>query len=162
MKTLNIVCLSCFVVCFVSCKEQKKNSIVDPIFQDHVRLTEGVKNSLNSVQLIFTKSLIEPNEGVLDSITDDQLSYGHSSGLIQNKSEFINDVVHGEFDFVTIDISQQEIIYTNNLAVVRHVFDSKAISKGNDVQVKIGVMLVWSYSSKRWKLIARQAYRFKK
>jgi len=158
MKTLITTCVICLVVCLVSCKEEKKKSIVDNNGKDQMKKTKNSKSSLSNALAIFTQSLIEPTQEVLDGITDDQLSYGHSSGVIQNKSEFIHDVLHGSFDFLTIELSNQEITYTNDLAIVRHVFDSKALSNGQEVHVIIGVMLVWVYNSDRWKLVARQAY----
>ena len=159
MKILNITFLICLVLCLVSCNEKKQNGVVDNSNKENTRIAENSKDALKSSLLTFTQALIEPNEVVLDSITDNQLSYGHSSGLIQDKSEFIDDVLHGGFDFLTIDLSKQEIIYANNLAVVRHVFESKALNKGEEADVRIGVMLVWSFNTDRWKLIARQAYR---
>lgn len=159
MKTLNITCLMCLMVCLVSCKKAEKNSKVDTINQQSTMVNEKSKAALKSSLDTFTQALIKPSMTVLDSITDDQLTYGHSSGLIQDKSEFIEDVLHGGFDFLTIDLSKQTIIYADNLAVVRHVFESKALNKDKETIVRIGVMLVWSFNSDRWKLIARQAYR---
>src|SRR5690606_24058634 len=104
--------------CLISCNEKKKDTTIDNNSQNHGSVAENSKNTLNNSMQVFTQALINPNKEVLDTITDNQLTYGHSSGLIQNKSEFIDDVLHGGFDFLTIDLSDQEIIYVDNLAVV--------------------------------------------
>lgn len=161
MKSLKSIVLIFIVVCMVSCNEMKKKERVDSSDQQIPLVSKNSKVALRESLNTFTQALIEPSEKVLDRITDDKLSYGHSSGLIQNKSEFIDDVLHGGFDFLSIDLLDQKIIYKDHLAVVRHVFMSQAIKNEQAVDVKIGVILVWSFNSNGWKLIARQAYQLK-
>ena len=40
----------------------------------------------------------------LEYITDERLSYGHSSGAVENKSEFVEKIASGKSDFLTIII----------------------------------------------------------
>jgi len=96
----------------------------------------------------------------LNKLTSDALTYGHSSGLIQNKSEFINDVVNGPFNFSMIDNPEQNIYLFDNTAIVRHVFQAKATNNGEQVDIRIGNIQVYQKNKTGiWKLLARQAYK---
>ena len=160
MKTI-ITFLIGVIICLSACSEGKKNKLDGNASQENNQISVESKSQLLSILDNFNQALIDPNAKELNIITDDKLTYGHSSGLIQNKSEFIDDVIHGGFDFVTINAEDQAITYGENLAIVRHDFLAKAINKGEPIDVKIGVMLVWIYNEGQWKLIARQAHKLK-
>jgi hypothetical protein len=53
--------------------------------------------------------MINPEKEGLDQMTDEQLSYGHSSGVIDNKSDFIEKLLSGRSDFVSIELKDQTI-----------------------------------------------------
>lgn len=48
----------------------------------------------------------------LEKITDPNLSYGHSNGLIENQSEFIKALSSGVSNFTEIDIQNQTVSIT--------------------------------------------------
>ena len=96
----------------------------------------------------------------MEYIADDNLSYGHSSGKIQNKKEFVQALVTNQSDFVTIDITKQSIQIDGNTAIVRHNLYAKTNDNGNPGEVYLGIMLVFTkQKSGEWKLLARQAYK---
>src|SRR5215469_16833403 len=66
------------------------------------------------------KALIDPTKAALDKLTMDQLSYGHSSGLIQDKAAFEDALLTGASDFVSIELSDQTMKVVGNTAWVRH------------------------------------------
>jgi hypothetical protein len=78
----------------------------------------------------------------LSQLVSDDLSYGHSSGHIDDKKTFINKLASGKSDFVSITLSEQQIILHGKTAIVRH---------------KLYVMLVWVKQGGVWKLLGRQA-----
>ncbi|MEO5942502.1 MAG: nuclear transport factor 2 family protein [Ferruginibacter sp.] len=114
------------------------------------------KNVADAVEALRV-AMVDANVPMLTLLTDDSLTYGHSSGKIQNKSEFIQSLGSGESDFVSIDLTHQSIKMFGNIATVRHTFT--AITNDNKKQgnVKIDILLVWKRSHHTWKLIARQA-----
>jgi len=115
------------------------------------------KDVASAVQAL-DKALVDADSVTLQSITADELSYGHSTGKLQNKTEFITDVVHGA-DFLSIDISDQTITIAGNNAIVRHVFSAKLVNNGTQNDVKIGILQVWQKQKSKWKLLARQGYK---
>lgn len=105
------------------------------------------------------RAMVDADKAVLESITSDELSYGHSSGKIETKAEFVETISSGKSDFVSIDLREQSIKVTGNTAIVRHKLSAQTNDGGNPGTVSLGVMLVWKKDKGKWKLIGRQAYR---
>ena len=112
----------------------------------------------NAVEFL-KQAMISGNQKDLESIASADLSYGHSSGKIQNKTEFVNGIASGASDFVSIDLSDQTIIVKGRTAIVRHKLYAKTNDGGKPGEVKLGIMLVFAKEGKAWKLLARQAYK---
>ncbi|PRY16376.1 uncharacterized protein DUF4440 [Pontibacter ummariensis] len=107
----------------------------------------------------FNRAMVSADRGQLEELTAEELSYGHSSGKVQDKAAFVDDVVTGPFDFLTIEVAEQSIRMAGETAIVRHVFSSKATNNGALTDIRIGNVLVWQKQKGQWKLIARQAFK---
>lgn len=105
------------------------------------------------------QAMIDADGSKLKELTSAALSYGHSSGLVQNQAVFIEKIVNGESDFVTIEFQNQTINITGNVAIVRHNLAAHTKDGGIDKDIKIGIMLVWQKQKNKWLLIARQAFK---
>jgi hypothetical protein len=103
------------------------------------------------------KAMVDGNRTELEDLVMDQLSYGHSGGHIDDKKEFIDKIVTGKSDFVTMDLSEQTIIINGKTAVVRHKLNATTNDSGKPGEVHLLVMLVWQKQHGKWKLLARQA-----
>ncbi|KQR67291.1 nuclear transport factor 2 family protein [Pedobacter sp. Leaf176] len=112
-----------------------------------------VGNAVNNL----VKLMIKPDSAALDRLILSNLSYGHSSGKVQNKQEFIHSLLSGESDFVDIDITEQTIIVQNKTALVRHTLSAKTNDKNVPGNVKLYILLIWSKEKSGWKLLGRQA-----
>ena len=106
------------------------------------------------------KGIVDADKFILQDITAEELVYGHSSGKVQNKAEFIEEVVISKpLDFVKIDLVEQTIKVIGDAAVVRHILSAEITNNGVPGNLRIGNMLVWQKQKGKWKLIARQAYK---
>ena len=105
------------------------------------------------------KAMIDGNEAVLKGITAKELTYGHSSGLLEDKDAFVAALASGKSDFVTIELKEQTITVVGNVALVRHKLYGDLNSGGKTSEVKLGVLLVWQKHGSDWKLLARQAFK---
>jgi ketosteroid isomerase-like protein len=104
------------------------------------------------------QAMIDGDSVLLDKLTGDKLSYGHSGGHVQDKAEFIHSFTTGASDFVTIDLTEQTISISGNTAIVRHKLTANTNDKGKQpTTVKLAVLTVWQKQHNQWKLIARQA-----
>ncbi len=93
----------------------------------------------------------------LNELVVKELSYGHSSGVIENKEQFISKLAGGQSDFVSITLSQQTIAIKGKTAIVRHRLDATTNDNGKPGEVHLYILLVWQKTGKQWKLLARQA-----
>ena len=117
------------------------------------------EKSLSDAVDILIQAMIRADKPVLESLTADDLSYGHSIGKIENKTQFIDAVVIGPFDYLSGNISDQTIKITKDVGVVRDVFTFKYKNNTEEGEMKLGVLLVWQKQSGKWKLLARQGYK---
>lgn len=116
------------------------------------------ENELAAAIEKFDKALIDADKITLENLTEEELNYGHSDGKVQNKTQFIEQIVSGSIDFLTIDISGQTIEFAGNNAIVRHVFTAKFVDEGKSDKIKIGVIMVWQKQKRKWRLFVRQGY----
>jgi Domain of unknown function (DUF4440) len=103
------------------------------------------------------KAMIDPDKGTLEKLTLDELSYGHSSGQVQDKAEFVEALISGKSDFVTIDLSELTIKIVGHTAIVRHHLSATTNDGGKPGTVKLSILLVWVKEKGEWRLLARQA-----
>src|SRR6188768_2929926 len=102
-------------------------------------------------------TMVDGNKAVLEKLTEEKLSYGHSGGHIDDKKEFVDKLTSGSSDFVTIDLSEQAISISDKVAVVRHTLNAKTNDGGKPGEVHLKVLLIWQKGKGGWKLLARQA-----
>jgi ketosteroid isomerase-like protein len=107
----------------------------------------------------LNKAMISPDKSTLEKLTAEDLSYGHSTGVVQNKSEFIKDVLSGPVKFFQIDNANQTITVTDNTATVRNICSIKGTRDGAPLDLKIGILMIWIKKADDWKLLARQGYK---
>ena len=105
------------------------------------------------------QAMVDRDEATLTDLTAESLTYGHSSGTIENKQDYIEAVVRGDFDFITIVPADQTISISGNTATVRHIFITDALNAGKPVEIRIGCLMVFQKQKGQWKLLARQAYK---
>ena len=103
------------------------------------------------------KALIDPDNNTLSTLAADDLSYGHSNGMIQDKAAFIEALTSGKSDFVTIELTEQTVKVVGNTAIVRHHFSATTNDGGKPGAVKLSILLIWQKQKGQWKLLARQA-----
>ncbi|MDQ6479727.1 nuclear transport factor 2 family protein [Dyadobacter sp. LHD-138] len=105
-------------------------------------------------------AIIAADAPALDKLTSPLLSYGHSNGLLEDKKEFIRALTSGESHFTKIDLSDQTISVSGDLAIVRHKLIGDTHNKGKDpAPVKLGVFYVWQKTKGTWLLLGRQAFK---
>ncbi|WP_263263142.1 nuclear transport factor 2 family protein [Pseudomonas sp. RIT-PI-S] len=96
----------------------------------------------------------------LQALTADNLSYGHSSGNIQDKQAFIADIETGRSGFDRLEMLNQTITLSGDTALVRNHFSADAVNSGKKVPTEIENFQVWQKQHGKWLLIGRQAFRF--
>ena len=108
----------------------------------------------------LTKAMLMPDKAKLEALTADQLSYGHSSGKVEDKATFVDVVASKKTVYKSIELSKQTIAVAGNDAIVRHAWESESGTGDGKWNVsKIGVLQVWQKQASGWRLLARQAFK---
>ncbi|HTK01149.1 MAG TPA: nuclear transport factor 2 family protein [Bordetella sp.] len=104
-------------------------------------------------------AMLEPTQSGLDALAAQELSYGHSNGMVEDKASFIDALVSQRSDFRRIDLTGQTITLAGDVALVRHTLDADTFDGGRPGHVTLKILLVWQKRNDAWKLLARQAVR---
>ena len=121
---------------------------------------QGQEKDVADAIEVLKKGIVDADKNILEDITAPELVYGHSNGKVQNKAEFMEEIVSMKpIDYVKVEITDQTIQIAGNTAVVRHIYAAETMTNGKPGSLKIGNMLVWQKQKGKWKLLARQAYR---
>jgi ketosteroid isomerase-like protein len=118
--------------------------------------TKAEKKVAEAVEQL-RKAMIDADKTILEKLTAYRLSYGHSSGAVDDKKTFIEKIVNGQSDFVSINVSEQTFSISGKTAIVRHVLMAKTNDNGKPGEVNLRVLLIWQKQGAQWKLLARQA-----
>ncbi|HMR20164.1 MAG TPA: nuclear transport factor 2 family protein [Sphingobacterium sp.] len=123
---------------------------------------EQTGSTIESTIEIFRQALIEPNANTLEQLTSASLSYGHSSGMVEDKDEFIDALVSGKSNFLSIQITNQQITSSRDVSVVRHQLDAETEDVDRTrTNIRLHVLTIWRHEEGRWKLLTRQAVKIK-
>lgn len=117
---------------------------------------EKVTDKINQLM----NAMITKDQKKLDELTSGDLVYGHSGGKVQNKTEFMAEILSGQpLEYVSIELIDQTIKEVGNTAIVRHIFTAKISTNGEAGNLRIGNVLIWQKQQGAWTLLVRQAYR---
>jgi uncharacterized protein DUF4440 len=116
----------------------------------------GKEGAVSAQVEALRKAMIAGDKATLEKLSAAELSYGHSSGRLENKAEFIEALTSGKSGFSAIDLSDQTVNVVDKVALVRHVFNGTQRKVGGD-KVKLSILTVWMEQQGQWKLLARQA-----
>ena len=105
------------------------------------------------------KATFDKNKTDLEKLTVDQLSYGHSSAVVQNKAEFVDGVMTRKGTLKSLTYPDLKVVVAGTNAVARHRFVSESELDGKTTNIDIGTLEVWTKQDGTWKLLARQGYK---
>ena len=114
----------------------------------------GLKNAMQQLD----KALLQKDETVLKSVLHQDLSYGHSNGWVQSKSDVLNDFISGKLTYSKIENNSSAIIVINkDYATVKTNTNAEGAVNGTAFNLKLHIMQFWIKTKKGWQLIARQS-----
>jgi hypothetical protein len=136
--------------------------VVFGIVQVHAQADPLQRMEVMMKMLSLKNALLAKDSITLSSLLSDEVSYGHSNGLIQSKNQLIRSVVSGEQDYKSIEPADMSFgIYENTVVVTmkgRFVLNYN----GQPLDLNMFVTLVWikkiwKGKNSDWELVARQS-----
>ncbi len=126
------------------------NAIAFTQTKDEKEVTDAVEQ--------LRSAMVNGDKAILEKLSAEKLSYGHSGGHIDDKKEFVEKIVSGASNFELIELVEQTISISDDVAIVRHVLNAKTHDAGKEPgEVHLRVLLIWQKQKGGWKLLARQA-----
>src|SRR6186997_1050333 len=114
----------------------------------------GLKNAMQQLD----KALLQKDETVLRSVLHTDVSYGHSNGWIQSKSDILNDFTSGKLTYDKIENNSSVIItISKKYATVKTNTNAEGTVNGTAFKLTLHIMQFWVKTKKGWQLIARQS-----
>ncbi|HMS69576.1 MAG TPA: TIM barrel protein [Saprospiraceae bacterium] len=80
------------------------------------------------------RAMVNGDSLALRSLTSERLTYGHSSGKIEDRESFVTSLVTKTSDFESIILSDQEVSVEGDVAWVRHILKGNTIKLENQVR----------------------------
>lgn len=118
-------------------------------------LETNEKKLINTVKE-FHQALVKKNTVSINQQTDKALSYGHSNGWVQTKTDIIKDFENGFISYQSFTEDSISVSMNGNIASVRFIADITATMNAK-ATYHLKVLEVWVKKGKRWVLFARQA-----
>jgi len=114
----------------------------------------GLKSAMQQLD----KALLQKDETVLKSVLHRDLSFGHSNGWLQSKSDILNDFTSGKLTYNKIENSSSAIIVINKkYATVKTNTNAEGVVNGTAFRLTLHIMQFWIKTKKGWQLIVRQS-----
>lgn len=114
----------------------------------------GLKNAMQELD----KALLQKDKAGLKLVLHDDLSFGHSNGWIQSKSDILNDFASGKVTYNKIENNSLAIVKINKkYATVKTNTNAEGVVNGTAFKLTLHIMQFWIKTKKGWQLIARQS-----
>jgi ketosteroid isomerase-like protein len=128
--------------------------VVQPAFA----ASPGEKAVLAAVDA-WKEAMLKKDRAALEKLFHADLSYGHSSAVLETKAQAIPHIVDGE-GWEKIELTDTTVRLQGNVAIVNGKTDMHQRNKGKPTTIsKLLVLMVWVKGPQGWQMIARQAVR---
>jgi len=104
-------------------------------------------------------AMVKGDRAALEKLLAEDLTYTHSTALLENKEQFLKSVTSGNIDYVSIVPSETDwkVRVNGNTAIVNGVAAVNVIDTGKDRKIKIRFTTVQTNRSGAWQLSAWQS-----
>ena len=114
----------------------------------------GLKNTMQQLD----KALLQKDETVLKSVLHKDISFGHSNGWIQTKTDILNDFTSGKLTYNKFENNSSAIVtISKKYATVKTNTNAEGSVNGTAFKLTLHIMQFWIKTKKGWQLIARQS-----
>ena len=114
----------------------------------------GLKTAMQKLD----RALLQKDENVLRSILHKDVSYGHSNGWIQSRSDIFNDFTSGKLTYNKIENNSSAIVtISKKYATVKTNTNAEGVVNGTAFKLTLHIMQFWMKTKSGWQLIARQS-----
>ncbi len=128
----------------------------------HLQYLSALEADIQAIDLSIkslNKAMIASDSVTLRNLTCEELTYGHSSGLNENKEAFLKAIISGKSKYTKLEMSKPDITVKNNTAWARFNMVADIVSDGKPNTLNLKMLTIWVKENGFWRLLARQALR---
>lgn len=103
------------------------------------------------------KAMVDDDYSTLEALLADDLTYTHSSGLLDTKAQYLEALKTGKTKYEAIDRSPSTVRIYGPSAVVNG--EASLTMRGQPAKVNLRYTLVYARRSGRWQMVAWQSTR---
>lgn len=115
------------------------------------------KTQVMMKMLSLKNALLSKDSITLSAILSDDITYGHSTGIVQTKAQLIRDIMSGVQDYKSIEPSDMNVRLYDNTGVVTLKLKVNVAYGGKPLNLNMNATLTWVKMNDDWKLVARQS-----
>ena len=107
----------------------------------------------------FRAAQASSNAEILASLCAAELSYSHSSGVVEEKATFIANATNGKSRWLSLVYENPTIRVVGPAAIVRFHWlgEAEAIPDGKKSSTNLHILMNWQKQGTEWKLLSRAA-----
>lgn len=129
-----------------------------PMHLEYLRNLELDRQAVEISVEQLHKAMVAADSVQLRNLTTAELTYGHSSGQIEDQATYIDNVLHAD-DYKSIGFTDQDVTLKGDTAWVRGTIHIVLITDGKENPITLKVLYVFTKQDGYWKLLSRQAIR---
>jgi ketosteroid isomerase-like protein len=107
----------------------------------------------------FRTAQAAANAEALAALCAPELSYSHSSGVVEDKATFIANATNGKSKWLSLEYRDPKIRVVGPAAIVRFnwVGEQEAVADGKKSATNLHILMNWQKQDAEWKLLSRSA-----
>jgi hypothetical protein len=107
----------------------------------------------------FRAAQASSNAEILASLCAAELSYSHSSGVVEDKATFVANATNGKSRWLSLNYENPTIRVVGPAAIVRFHWlgEAEAIPDGKKSSTSLHILMNWQKQGTEWKLLSRAA-----
>jgi ketosteroid isomerase-like protein len=118
-----------------------------------------VDEEIRAAEKAWADAIKSADQAALGRLLADQLIYGHSSGVIDTKTDYLTKLRSGDQKYTHIEFKNMTIKSYGESAVVHGHIRMAGATKGQPFDNQLMVMHVWVKQGGRWQLAGHQTAR---
>jgi ketosteroid isomerase-like protein len=105
----------------------------------------------------FRAAQFAKDGNALEALVAPELSYSHSSGVVQDKAEFLTGATDKKSKFLSLDYKDPWIRVVGDAAIVRFhwMAESETVADSKKSSTNLHILMTWLKQGGEWKLLDR-------
>ena len=105
----------------------------------------------------FRQAQVAADRMAFDKLCASELSYSHSDGRVEDKTQFIAAATAGKTKFLSLKYDDVKVKVVGDAAIVRFHWlgESEAIADGKKASTNLHILMNWQKQAGDWKLLSR-------